>query len=545
MSLPEPRAAVLLLVRDPAEAERALPRILPGRSLRLIRREEVRHLAPLRLVSRLRSLRVDELVMLVDDLDMHESLWKLEALGAMPTAPRRYLLDLSGRRLILSASRFVARDLPAWGAGVLLAGLALARTTARVRWLLGAPRRAPRSASGKRIIYLRSDLGAGIAAGGSVAHTAGVVAGLQAAGADVGFISSDRLRLFDPRRHSVDLAPPGRLCNFNRETQGLAYSFRFERQARIVLARRPADLLYQRFDAFNHAGIVLSRETRAPLVLEFNGSEVWIEDHWGRPFRFRTIFAGLEKAHLRHADLIVVVSAPLEEYLLGRGVERDRILVLENAVDPERYRPDLPIGPVRRRLGLDGRTVIGFIGTFGRWHGAKVLARAALRVAGERPNVRFLFVGDGVERPEAEAILAGASRREAAVFTGLVPQEEGPVHLAAMDVLVSPHVPNSDGSRFFGSPTKLFEYMATGRGIVASRLEQIGEVLEHERTALLVPPADETALAAAILRLVDDRDLSARLGASARRRVLERHTWEAHGRRLLDRLRDLGLIRWN
>ncbi len=119
------------------------------------------------------------------------------------------------------------------------------------------------------------------------------------------------------------------------------------------------------------------------------------------------------------------------------------------------------------------------------------------------------------------------------------------MHLAAMDVLVSPHVPNSDGSRFFGSPTKLFEYMATGRGIVASRLEQIGEVLEHERTALLVPPADETALAAAILRLVDDRDLSARLGASARRRVLERHTWEAHGRRLLDRLRDLGLIRWN
>ena len=544
MSVPEPRAAVLLLVRDPAEAERALPSLLPGRSLRLIRREEVRHLTPLRLVSRLRSLRVDELVMLTDNLDMHESLWRLQALGAMPTAPRRYLLDLSGRKLRLSASRFVARDVPAWGAGALLAGLALLRTKARVRRLLGAPRRAPRPASGKRIVYLRSDLGAGVAAGGSVAHTAGVVAGLDAAGADVGFISSDRLRLFDPRHHSVDLAPPARLCNFNREMQGLAHSFRFERLARAVLARRPADLLYQRFDAFNHAGIVLSRETRAPLILEFNGSEVWIEDHWGRPFRFRALFAGLEEVHLRHADMIVVVSEPLEEYLLGRGVERNRILLLKNGVDPERYRPDLPAGPVRRRLGLDGRTVVGFIGTFGRWHGGKVLARAALRVARERPDVRFLFVGDGVERQDAEAILAENGMREAAVFTGLVPQEQGPVHLAAMDVLVAPHVPNPDGSRFFGSPTKLFEYMATGRGIVASRLEQIGEVLEHERTALLVPPADEAALAAAILRLVDDRDLSARLGASARRRVLERHTWEAHGRKLLDRLRDSGLVRW-
>src|SRR5256712_9233343 len=184
--------------------------------------------------------------------------------------------------------------------------------------------------------------------------------------------------------------------------------------------------------------MALTREPRAALIREFRGSEVWIEDDWGRRFRCRALFAGLEEVHLRHADMIVVVSEPLEEYLLGRGVERNRILLLKNGVDPERYRPDLPIGPVRRRLGLDGRTVIGFIGTFGRWHGAKVLARAALRVAGERPNVRFLFVGDGVERPEAEAILAGASRREAAVFTGLVPQEEGPVHLAAMDVLVSP-----------------------------------------------------------------------------------------------------------
>lgn len=539
------RTAVLLLVRDPAEAERALPRILPGRSLRLIRREEVRHLTPLRLVSRLRSLQADELVMLTDDLDRHESLWRLQALGAIPVAPRRYLLDLSGRRLLLSLWRFVARDLPAFCAGAFLAGVDLARTAARLRRLVEAPRRAPRPATGRRIVYLRSDLAAGIVAGGSVAHTAGVVEGFSASGAEVAFISSDRPRLIDEARHTVDLAPPGRLCNFNRETQGLAHSFRFERRARAILARRPADLLYQRFDAFNHAGIVLSRETGAPLVLEFNGSEVWIEDHWGRPLRFRSLFSRLEEAHLRHADLIVVVSEPLEEYLLGRGVARERILVLPNGVDPARYRPDLPAAPVRSRLGLNGRTVVGFIGTFGRWHGGKVLARAALRVVRERPDVRFLFVGDGVERPSAEAILKEAAMGEAAVFTGIVPQEEGPVHLAAMDILVAPHVPNPDGSRFFGSPTKLFEYMATGRGIVASRLEQIGEVLEHERSALLVTPGDEASLAAAILRLVDNPDLRARLGAAARLRVLERHTWKMQVRRLIDRLRGAGLVRWS
>src|SRR5439155_12156466 len=133
----------------------------------------------------------------------------------------------------------------------------------------------------------------------------------------------------------------------------------------------------------------------------------------------------------------------------------------------------------------------------------------------------------GRERRECESILGRAGLLGRAVFTGLVPQEEGPRHLAAMDILVAPHVPNADGSRFFGSPTKLFEYMAMGRPIVASRLEQIGEVLEDGRTALLVPPGDEEALARALLRLVDEAGLRASLGAAARSRVVERHTWRA------------------
>jgi len=163
----------------------------------------------------------------------------------------------------------------------------------------------------------------------------------------------------------------------------------------------------------------------------------------------------------------------------------------------------------------------------------------------DRPEVRFLFVGEGVERAATEAVFKEGGGAGAAVFTGLVPQAEGPQLLAAADVLAAPHVPNPDGTRFFGSPTKLFEYMAMGRGIVASRLEQIGEVLEHERTALLVPPGDEAALARAIVRLIDDERLRARLGLAARSRVMERHTWQANARALLERLRAMGMVQWS
>jgi glycosyltransferase involved in cell wall biosynthesis len=98
-------------------------------------------------------------------------------------------------------------------------------------------------------------------------------------------------------------------------------------------------------------------------------------------------------------------------------------------------------------------------------------------------------------------------------------------YLDASDILVSPHVPMPDGSRFFGSPTKLFEYMAMGKAIVASRLDQLAEVLEHERTALLVAPGNAEELAQAIRRLALNPAERESLGAAARQAAVEHHDW--------------------
>jgi glycosyltransferase involved in cell wall biosynthesis len=106
-----------------------------------------------------------------------------------------------------------------------------------------------------------------------------------------------------------------------------------------------------------------------------------------------------------------------------------------------------------------------------------------------------------------------------------------PGYLAAADILVSPHAPVAG---FIGSPIKIFEYMASGRAIVASRLAQIAEILEHEHTALLTEPGSAADLCEALRRLVDDSSLRARLGAAARDQARSRHTWDS---RLDDALR--------
>src|SRR5262249_28131156 len=250
----------------------------------------------------------------------------------------------------------------------------------------------------------------------------------------------------------------------------------------------------------------------------------------------------IEQPNLAAADLVVAVSAAMRDEIVARGIERAKILVNPNGVDPDRYRPDVDGRSVRARLGLDHAIVIGFIGTFGPWHGAEVLARAFVTLRRQRAdrtsNVRLLMIGDGARMAAVRAILAEGGALQASALTGLVPQEEGPAYLAACDVLASPHVPNPDGTPFFGSPTKLFEYMAMGKPIVASDLDQIGDVLAHARTAWLVPPAAAAAPADRPPRLIDDRALGASLGAAARADVLAHHTWREHTRRIVERLQE-------
>ena len=188
-------------------------------------------------------------------------------------------------------------------------------------------------------------------------------------------------------------------------------------------------------------------------------------------------------------------------------------------------------------------TVIGFIGTFGHWHGAEILAEAFGKLFREHPDyrerVRLLMIGDGLKMSVVKACLADYGVDGYVVLTGLVPQTEGPGHLAACDILVSPHRPNPDGTPFFGSPTKLFEYMAMGKGIVASDLDQIGEILEHGKTAWMVKAGDPLSLKEGLKTLIDDPALRNNLGAAARAEVVKNYTWKEYTRKIIEKVKDV------
>ena len=343
---------------------------------------------------------------------------------------------------------------------------------------------------------------------------------------------------FGPERpHGIEGVPFTRVPL--RRVFHLVYWFTvaaFADEVVAVASRRPCDAVYQRYALGSAAGLDLARRLGVPLILEFNGSEIWTSKNWGDgALPMLEALTALEQRNLTDASLIVVVSDVLRDQLVEQGIDERRVLVNPNGVDVDRLASlrEHDAAWWRHELGREDAPTVGFIGTFGLWHGVKLLPEMIAAVARVRPDARWVIIGDGLLRDEVAQEVARLGLSEVADLTGIVAHEQALKLLAGCDVCVSPHVPNPDGTRFFGSPTKLFEYMGLGKPIVASDLEQIGEVLDHERSGLLCEPGDVHAAADAVVRLLGDPELAARLGAAALDDARERYSWVAHVRRIL------------
>lgn len=402
-----------------------------------------------------------------------------------------------------------------------------------------------------RCLYLRLDTMSGLVAGGAVAHTVGIVEAFRKRLKALTFVCFERLPAL---ANDLDIAvvPMKPSSEFGRNNpivgfEAIVYHDRMlQRLTQLCRKSRPT-FLYQRYCQGQYAGVWFARQNNIPFVLEFNGSEIWIARHWGDGVGRVNIpgehlLQKMEDANLAAASLIVVVSEVLRDQLTERGFDPARILVLPNGVNTDAVGPHLATAANREHLGLPVDVpVIGFIGSLGLWHGVEVLVDAFDRMLRNHSDVaarspRLLIIGDGDRMPMVRAEIAKRNLSPLIKLAGLVPQSEGARFLSISDILVSPHVPNPDGSPFFGSPTKIFEYMALQRPIVASRLGQIGAVLEHDRTALLTEPGNADDVADAMAMLIRQPELAKRLAHAARQEAIERHSWNSRVETILSAL---------
>jgi glycosyltransferase involved in cell wall biosynthesis len=252
------------------------------------------------------------------------------------------------------------------------------------------------------------------------------------------------------------------------------------------------------------------------------------------PSKLRRL-AARDAAVWRLADGYVTITTGLETELERRFGPRKNVAVIPDGVRLPVAGSRLPV--TSNETGSGSAFTLGYAGHLYPWKGVDLIIEAVTALQ----DTRALILGGHPQEPDLQRVKDFAAQLDCAsrvTFTGLVPPPQVAGLLRETDVLVLPN-PASAVSNAFTSPLKLFEYMASGRPIVASDLPSIREVLVHERNALLVPPGNPQALTAAIRRLKDDRDLGAALAARALEDV-SGYTWEKRAERLevlFDRVR--------
>jgi glycosyltransferase involved in cell wall biosynthesis len=322
-----------------------------------------------------------------------------------------------------------------------------------------------------------------------------------------------------------------------REGLELGYNaVAYRRLSKALREARP-DFLYERYAANTFAGLAAARRQGVPFVLEVNSPLAQEKERHDGLF-FRRLTRGVERRLCAGADVTIAVTRVLAGILEGQGVPAGKIVVMPNGV-----RRGFGLGgdgeAFRRSLGLPlDVPVAGVVGWFRPWHNLERLVAAAESPEWREARIHLVLAGDGPAIPALrERRDASEDLKRRVVLCGAVPRGDIESALAAFDVAVQPAVTG------YACPMKILEYMAAGRAIVAPGSANVRELLTDGETALLCPGDENPAaedLGRAILALVRDPALRARLGRAARERLHERGwLWEENARRVEELVAEL------
>lgn len=296
---------------------------------------------------------------------------------------------------------------------------------------------------------------------------------------------------------------------------------------RLVRAAREfdPDVVYERYNLYLLAGLMLKRRRGIPLLLEVNAPLVEERERFGG-LALPRLARWAERTAWRGADIVLPVTGVLASYLQASGVPPERAVVIPNGINEAQFAAAPAPAAAKVALGCDAALVLGFTGFVRDWHG---LDRVIPWLAGpDAPaNAQLLIVGDGPARPGLERLVSEFSLARRVRFTGVVPRERVPELVSAFDVALQPAVVP------YASPLKLFEYLALGKAIVAPRLPNIMEVLQDGVNAVLFDPEDSRGLEQALTRVCADGVLRHRVAAGARETIAKNGlTWRRNAERI-------------
>ena len=382
-----------------------------------------------------------------------------------------------------------------------------------------------------RILYLCADRGIPLGGTkGASAHVRGLIRALTQLGHEVRVIMGstadangmDVPIVSIPSSLAVDALSNVAEARVARAMNHLLANAEMERALVEALDSFQPDVVYERYSPFAAAGALVCSRLGVPHLLEVNAPLAWEGSRYRRQ-ALSEAAEELERAAFAATSCLITVSEELKDTLVGDGVDASRIVVVPNGVDAELFAPEGEPSP----LNLEGRIVVGFVGSLKPWHGINVLADGFRKLSADGPY-HLLVVGNGPEQKTIRGLERDLPDRITHVEA--ITHDEVPRYIRSMDIAVAPY---PDLERFYYSPLKVLEYMAAGRPVVASAIGQLNDLIETGRTGVLIPPGDTDAFTNAVAKLADNAELRRAMGAAASDEVRRLHLWTHRAKRII------------
>jgi glycosyltransferase involved in cell wall biosynthesis len=384
---------------------------------------------------------------------------------------------------------------------------------------------------------------------GAANHVLKVYQELQALGHDLRFLArydgriwrSDDLESFEPVH--VRRWDQGWRRQVERGVRGvqsrlkLPYANWFESQrfaGAICQELGDRDLLYERLFWMSYGPGLAARRLRIPLVFEVNNGDFITElERLGvAPQGFqRWLAIRIMRRAVRRGDYVVATGdGHRRRFIEWWGVNPERVVTVENGSEIPSLLEREQLRSFQDAPGPEEPVTIAFVGAFEPWHGILILLPAFAQVVAQNPNVRLVLIGSGTQQAQIVEHIGQLGLQDHVELTGQLDIHQVAQRLARVDIGVAPYC----GWMEF-SGLKLFDYKSAGLATVASGMDGQPATLAHGLTGWIVPPCDQDALRDALLRLVNDRELTRCIGRAARLQAERQHTWR-HTAEQLDRI---------
>lgn len=286
-----------------------------------------------------------------------------------------------------------------------------------------------------------------------------------------------------------------------------------------ILSGDKVDLFFERYAFSNFAGVWLSKKNKVPVILEVNYTS-YTPIVRKRSYIFMPVVRLIERYLFKQANGIVVVSTYLKNHLINIGIDEKKIIVLPNAADPAIFDCEESNQDIRMALGLVGKKVIGFVGYFYPWHGIDLLIRSLPNVLKKSHEAICVLIGDGPIKQEMMELAKKEGVSSNVIFTGSVSHDILPKYISIFDIAVMPN------SNEYGSPMKIFEYMAMAKPVVAPLLGPLTDAIDNGYEGYLFPPKDVNALSDCLLKLLTNNKLRIEMGRNGRKKIENIHNWK-------------------